>query len=557
MKSALILMLAVAFAITVTVSAQVPYDPVPDWLSDENSDNGTGCAFDDVNKDGFLDLAVSNGNDIVAASNYIYINDNGVLPNSASWISADEKYSGHCELADIDADGYPEFMVANYISSGWEPATVQIYANEGGELETSPSWETADSIYSFRASFGDADGDGDLDLAVATGEAYYSIYEQNLIYYNVGGTLETTPGWISDDYDASYDVQFVDIENDGDLDVAFLCSGGRAKIYYNEAGSIETTPSWQTSADDNGNSFDFVDLNTDGYLDLGVAFNTQHSGTGKFAIFFSESGTLPSSPDWVSSSSGFGSEAVFSDVDNDGDYDFVTGRWFGMVYIYLNNAGVFNTGPDWMSHPSHQLVVENIVFGDVDNGAEITTSETFPGDGQRRQFYLSKRHLSGVEEVVADGEELPLRAYCYHLKNGWISLSVAPADSVAVRYRSSPEKDMAVSNWGGSTYIFTNRGVSEVAEQSHALPSALSLEPAYPNPFNATTMIRYSLPSRSQVRLAVFDILGRKVETLVWGNQQAGTHTVIWSASESSSGIYLYQLTAGDRVSTKRMTVLK
>ncbi|RKX17122.1 MAG: hypothetical protein DRP26_07485, partial [Candidatus Zixiibacteriota bacterium] len=243
------------------VLAQVPYNTYPDWQSSEDSDNGTGCDFGDVNGDGYLDLAVSNGNDITMAHNFVYINENGFMPNIATWVSADSNYSGHCQFGDINGDGYPELMVANYISDSWQPAVVQIYANNNGVLDTFPSWQTADSIYSFRAAFGDADGDGDLDLAVATGEPYHGHFYPNLIYFNEGGTLETTPGWISAVSDASYDVFWVDIDNDYDLDLAFSSVAGPVKIYYNYGDSIGTVPGWQSDDIDNGNSFDFADLN--------------------------------------------------------------------------------------------------------------------------------------------------------------------------------------------------------------------------------------------------------------------------------------------------------
>lgn len=436
--------------------AQVSYNRVPDWFSIEDDDYGTGCSFGDVDNDALLDLAVSNGNDMLLAPNYVYINEDGVLPNQASWVSSDEKYSGHCELGSINDDWFCELMVSNYISSGWGPATVQIYMNTNGVLEDYPSWETEDSIYSFRGSFGDADGDGDLDLAVATGESYNNIFERNLIYYNDGGELQRTPGWRSADYDASYDVHWVDIDNDGDLDLAFQTSQGPIKIYYNFGDSIATYPGWQSADSDNGNSFDFADLNGDGFLDMGAANNSQLNGSGRFRIYISDNGVLPTTPDWQSGSTGYGSEAVFTDVDNDGDYDFICGRWWGLVYIYLNDNGSFNPNPDWTCDNQYSSVVENIVFADVDNGAQHFCFESFESDGQRTLFKLNHNWIQGVDRVTVDGHDLVPEEYCYHLADGWVSMSVIPQQSVCIYYRNSLSKDMAVSNWDRETYLFYN-----------------------------------------------------------------------------------------------------
>ncbi|MCP4633943.1 MAG: T9SS type A sorting domain-containing protein [candidate division Zixibacteria bacterium] len=94
-------------------------------------------------------------------------------------------------------------------------------------------------------------------------------------------------------------------------------------------------------------------------------------------------------------------------------------------------------------------------------------------------------------------------------------------------------------------------------EEDSNLPSGFSLEQNYPNPFNATTNIRYSLNSSSEIELTVYDLLGRKVQTLDRGFKKAGNHSVDFDASEFSSGIYFYKLSAGEFSETKKMVLLK
>jgi endo-1,4-beta-xylanase len=79
----------------------------------------------------------------------------------------------------------------------------------------------------------------------------------------------------------------------------------------------------------------------------------------------------------------------------------------------------------------------------------------------------------------------------------------------------------------------------------------------YPNPFNPTTQITYQLSATSDVRLDVYDILGRHVRTLASGLQPAGHHSVTFDASNLSSGVYLYRLQAGGASATKRMLLIK
>ena len=91
---------------------------------------------------------------------------------------------------------------------------------------------------------------------------------------------------------------------------------------------------------------------------------------------------------------------------------------------------------------------------------------------------------------------------------------------------------------------------------SGEVPGRFALDQNYPNPFNPATVIGYTLPADSRVSLAVYNVLGQKVATLVNGPVAAGTHQVEWRA-QVSSGIYFYRLVAGNFTATKKMVLLK
>ncbi len=117
-----------------------------------------------------------------------------------------------------------------------------------------------------------------------------------------------------------------------------------------------------------------------------------------------------------------------------------------------------------------------------------------------------------------------------------------------------------VFSWGtvtGPIWSFTKTTVNGVTEISPALPVEMDLAKAYPNPFNPTTTIRYSIAHPSNVTLQVFDLTGNIVATLANGRQSAGSYSVTWDASNHTSGIYFYRLTADNRSLTGRMLLIK
>ncbi len=89
------------------------------------------------------------------------------------------------------------------------------------------------------------------------------------------------------------------------------------------------------------------------------------------------------------------------------------------------------------------------------------------------------------------------------------------------------------------------------------LPSSIVLHANFPNPFNATTEIRFDLPRAVQTSLKVYDGLGREVAELAGGVMNAGAHTLTFDASALASGVYFYRLEAGEFGETRKMALLK
>jgi len=119
-----------------------------------------------------------------------------------------------------------------------------------------------------------------------------------------------------------------------------------------------------------------------------------------------------------------------------------------------------------------------------------------------------------------------------------------------------------------SSELFTASGDFEIVEflaasgedyvdVSLGIPTSFALNAAYPNPFNPTTTIGYAVPFASDVRVVVYDMLGRQAAILVNSNIEAGNYSVNWNASDLSSGMYLVRMTAGDFTRTQKIMLIK
>jgi len=102
-----------------------------------------------------------------------------------------------------------------------------------------------------------------------------------------------------------------------------------------------------------------------------------------------------------------------------------------------------------------------------------------------------------------------------------------------------------------------NFGNGNQETEKEILPTEYTLYQNFPNPFNPTTTIKYDLPNTSEVSLIIYDILGRKVKSLVNENQQAGRYELSFNASGLASGVYVYQLRTEKYVNTKKMILLR
>jgi hypothetical protein len=116
--------------------------------------------------------------------------------------------------------------------------------------------------------------------------------------------------------------------------------------------------------------------------------------------------------------------------------------------------------------------------------------------------------------------------------------------------------------WGDTDWVYSQRYMYTyqpltAVKESRTLPERFSLSDNFPNPFNPSTQVRYTVGKRTYVTLKIFDVIGREVATLVNGWVEPGEHHAIWKAGGVSSGVYFYKIVAGNFVQTKKMTLVR
>ena len=186
----------------------------------------------------------------------------------------------------------------------------------------------------------------------------------------------------------------------------------------------------------------------------------------------------------------------------------------------------------------------------------------------------SNRHVLLSWEAPADDRGSEIIGYAYRHQEGggafseW--LDIPDSGPGAANENSYKVADLT----NGSTYTFEMRAANmhgggrsasvtvtlppgPTSAEREELPAEVALLGNYPNPFNPETTIRYALPRAGMVRLAVYDLLGREVATLVDELQPAGRHAARFHADDLQSGVYAYRLHTGDKEVVRTMVLVK
>jgi len=487
------------------------------------------CAAD-FNGDGYLDIAGAMGLDTLE---YGWV---GIITNlGGGQIMAhsrhDNFYGLETTACDFNNDGETDLATVN---SGINNQLIVFLNNGDGTFSDSSNYPVGDEAWDL--AIGDFNGDSYQDIVTVNkrpntisilhgnGDGSFQPY----IPYAVG----TFPYWVGTG----------DFDNDNDCDIAVVCPWFIDSAYNvlpdslyillndNNTGFL---PAVTYSPCDHPNGIVIVDIDANGTLDILVLIPGGEDQDSLVVMLndgnaqFQRSACYPG---------GNIASAKFqaADLDNDGDYDIAV-SCVDSIAVFLNN------GDGALANPVNYFTfgsAERILAVDIDNDSDLDL--------------IAEAH--GITVLINDGHGIFESSTSYHGDVG------APVD-----VDHDDDLDLAIIRYD-TVEVFTNRTdiISDVDEIENiaVVPATFTLNQNYPNPFNPATQIGFTISQRGRVTLAIYNILGQKVCTLVDQILPAGQHNIFWDGTDDdgygmASGIYFYQLSVNGLRQSKKMILLK
>lgn len=523
--------------------------------------NGAG-AWVDVNNDGLLDIIISGYYQLLQRpETKVYINNgDGTFSQTSNNITG--VYYASIACADFDNNGTIDFVLSG-LDRDFIP-TSKLYSNLGnGQFE-----EVAVNlvgVWQGSAAWGDFNNDGTLDLVIAGKDDIDNNISKGVtkLYRNNGdGTFTEVQTNIAGVFTGS--VSWGDFNSDGLLDL--LVTGDRkfelfgfeaafTAIYENLGNETFEKADIQLPGMINSTGI-WADVNNDGNIDILLSGSNNASGIEPFTKLFLNdgSGNFAASEDSLEQLAL--SVASWGDFNNNGKLDLMLAGYDKdnqtyVTYLYENVSTTPNSRPSIPTGLS-EVISSDIVklmwdeASDPETGTESITYNLRVGTspGASDIYSAMSYQESGLRSIPSFGNTNHNTSWQIRgLDPGDYYWSVQAVDNGFLASEFAAEKTFTIES---PTSV--NDGVTV---------SKFELRANYPNPFNPTTRIVYSIPTSEFVTLGVYDVLGREVATLVNEEKSGGVYEIDFTASNLSSGLYIYKIKAGSFVESRKMMLMK
>ena len=469
------------------------------------------------------------------------------------------------DFIDINDDDDLDLFWGDFFSN-----SLYFIENQGNSI--SPDMQKISDVYPINSDsvntsgfnmprFTDIDSDGDYDLFVSV--LYDPTVPQSLMFYeNTGNAQSANHILRTNDFLKTLDVGnnsspvFVDIDNDGDLDL-FIGSfnNPNGSIHFLENTGTVSNPSFYYSDSQYFNIMSdlvvtpaFGDLDNDGDYDLlagklnGTIDFYLNNGTPVSANF--QNSILLRNNNDDSIDVGSSSSPFLMDVDGDSDLDLAIGGFNGKLSFYENTGNPASY--EFTSNPAY--------FGTLDIGDNSTpffidyneddVLDLFSGSRNGEMFYFKNdgNNISPIWSLITNqfipenfgGNTFP----CFF------------------DIDNDTDSDLFLGNVKGGLYFYLNSMITSVAEWELTPVDNYSIA-AFPNPFNPSTRIKYTIPDNGFVNLSVYNLLGEKIAQLVNEIKTAGEYESEFDGSGLASGVYIAKLVSNNNHHTIKMILTK
>jgi len=445
---------------------------------------------------------------------------------------------GGLDFGDFDNDFDLDLAVGCYHSQSYPPYNDWrnfVLTNNDGQFEESPSWWSSDSRSTTDIKWADFNSDEWLDLFACNGDFSQ---DPNVIYFGSPGGLATTPGWLATDATFTTGGDPCDFDHDGDIDMATSNQGvypnyNRPIYIYNNAGTgLNPTPGWQSSDQMISSFLKWGDLDNDGYEELAVSKWVNFES----CVYKNNNGTMQTDPYWTCGSTRSDKGIGWGDIDNDSFPELAIGGT-EPTWLFDNVEGILGVTPIWQSNNSYHGC-QDLAWCDVDSDGDPDLATVEFSTGHLRIYLNIDGELSTTPSWQYDG-------------NG-MGTALAFGD---INGDSFP--DLAMGQSGQPSVLTFLSTLTASIEENSPTPQSFDLSQNYPNPFNSSTGFELLLKQSARVNAAIFDILGKRIDTIADNIFPAGKSQIFWHPQNQPSGLYFCRAMIGNESAAIRLILLK
>jgi hypothetical protein len=465
-------------------------------------------AYGDIDGDGQEEIVVTNHGLTSGGFIHAFRKNGTIVPG----FPINHGYSTRTPvLANMDNAGGLEIIVNKRLSGSGE---VWVYR---GNATTFPGWpKTINHVPASSAAVGDITGDALPEIVM---ESYSSLFAWGSDGNPLPGFPFTMPNGDVNSYSSPV---LADVDGDNIREIIFgthaLSGPGYVYLLKNNAIVMSGWPKQTVNWIYGPPSVGFID--GDNVLDIAVGDQILSGSPADFIYAWNKNGTaltgFPIGPLWA-----INNQITIADLDNDNSMELICddntqtdGRG---KYLAFNHDGTPLAG--WDVKTSGATFFSTPMLGDVNR--------------------------DGLLDIAGTGSITSPATVYVNLWNTGITYVSAKIITPMWQYNTRHNG------------VYGDNPLVGIETISNNQPEKFSIEQNFPNPFNPSTNIRFSIARSTVVSLVVYDMLGRQVSVLANENMNPGEYEVVWNSANMPSGVYFYTLKAGENSFTKKMVLIK